>query len=607
MSKKRKVSWAVMLSGYLLVILLMLLLLSGSMGFVNAGAKVENVTYVNSMLASVDGGPEQMVELPHSFQDLAPRTKVTLRATIFPNSDDTVYVKSVYSPAKIYLNGEFQFEYGQQVNYPSWMIDPATEMHLTETNGDGGPMELAMEFWSPRTRNVMTIHPPIVGNAKEITLERCHYLGIPLALAIAQMIYGASLILISMCLMLVDRKGQSFLWLGLMALMSGLWVFGENNFSGFMFKNATMLYLLAFIGFFTFIIPLLRFTRITVDFENPWPLWGMELFTTASAGIAFLLQFMGVLQLSSSMYYFHVILPLNLVALTALVIREAIKYHNHNAKRFALPIAVLTLMAFLELLNYRIVITYIFSSLFQVGIIFFLLVMGVTAGLAVKESVNIRNQEKELQFQQGLMDIQIKEQTSRSQLLREHEQLLSRQRHDLRHQLNVIMEMARDNPELLSYLENLTNQLPKPSKIFCENRAVNAILSHYVGVCQEKGIRLQIQVAVPGCSDRVDDSQLCVVFGNLLENAVEACQRMTEGEKFITLRSRMQKELLIITMDNSFNGQLRQNGQNFYSSKRNEAYGIGLASVRSVARDAGGEAQFEGEGNTFRASLYLHV
>ena len=70
--KKIKISRLVMLSVHLFVLILMFLLLAGARGFVNAGAQVEAVRYVNHMIVSVDGGPEQRVELPYSFQNLAP-------------------------------------------------------------------------------------------------------------------------------------------------------------------------------------------------------------------------------------------------------------------------------------------------------------------------------------------------------------------------------------------------------------------------------------------------------------------------------------------------------------------------------------------------------
>ncbi|MEG2200545.1 MAG: GHKL domain-containing protein, partial [Anaerovorax sp.] len=83
------------------------------------------------------------------------------------------------------------------------------------------------------------------------------------------------------------------------------------------------------------------------------------------------------------------------------------------------------------------------------------------------------------------------------------------------------------------------------------------------------GIELSIKLTVPEHTEQITDSTLCIIFGNLLENGMEACNRMTEGDKFIRLRSRLQYETLTATMDNSFNGAVSKSGEKFLSSKRN--------------------------------------
>ena len=97
-----------------------------------------------------------------------------------------------------------------------------------------------------------------------------------------------------------------------------------------------------------------------------------------------------------------------------------------------------------------------------------------------------------------------------------------------------------------------------------------------------------------------------MIFGNLLENAVEACGRMETGDKFIHLESQLKNGLLVVAMENSYNGKFQKEGARFLSSKRRE-YGIGLASVQSVAREHGGEAQFDGNGKVFSSRLYLRL
>jgi len=97
-----------------------------------------------------------------------------------------------------------------------------------------------------------------------------------------------------------------------------------------------------------------------------------------------------------------------------------------------------------------------------------------------------------------------------------------------------------------------------------------------------------------------------VVFGNLLENAIEACERIEDGEKKIRMRSNVHYEKLIIAMDNTTTPDTRTQGGVFMSSKRSGP-GTGLQSVASIAESTGGSARFEREGEIFHSSVYLHI
>ena len=596
---------------YALLILTSALLLLISLGFKRDGPTIDSVAYVDKVWASVDGGLWKQVKLPHSFEDLPPRTPVSVRASIFPGKDDGVYIKTVYAPAKVFFSGKEVFEFGKAENYPAFMKDPATEVHIIETHGinsGSGRLDLLIQFLSPVTRDTLTVHPPMVGTSKELIMERSRVLGVPLIFSLLQLGGGVLLILISLCISVIDKKGRLFLWLGLFSLSAGAWAFGENNFSGIIFRESTVLYLMSFIGLFTFIIPLLHFVRTFLDFEDPRPVRFMELICTVSAAAALLLQLFGLKACSESMYFFHGLLPVVLSLVTVLTLREYHRTRSVNALRLILPMGALALSAVVELFNYNFPFTYIFSSLFQVGILFFLLVMGVIAGLSIKDSVDLKDRQKALAFEQELLEIQVKEQGQRDLLLAQKEQQLHQQRHDLRHQLAAIQELAESgSDELQDYLRSLMDKIPQSGRVFCENRTVNGVISHYVSLCEQKGIEVALNLVVPATGSSTVDSDLCVIFGNLLENAAEACGRMDGDEtKFVRINSSLQYDLLTITMDNSFNGKLAQEGWRFRSSKRND-FGVGLASIGSVAQKYGGDAEFRGEGKTFLSSLYLQL
>ena len=105
---------------------------------------------------------------------------------------------------------------------------------------------------------------------------------------------------------------------------------------------------------------------------------------------------------------------------------------------------------------------------------------------------------------------------------------------------------------------------------------------------------------------QLDDRALCIVFAKLLENAVEACGRIAEGEKCIRLSSRLEHGVLTITMDNSFDGKFAKQKEKFLSSKRS-GFGIGISSIQAVAKAHQGDARFEAEGTVFRSSVYCRL
>lgn len=101
-------------------------------------------------------------------------------------------------------------------------------------------------------------------------------------------------------------------------------------------------------------------------------------------------------------------------------------------------------------------------------------------------------------------------------------------------------------------------------------------------------------------------TDLCIVFGNCLENAIEACERMSSGKKFIRIKSEFRGAMLIILVDNSFEGAVRRDGETFLSSKRSGS-GIGVTSVQAVAKKYNGMAKFEPDKTVFHVSVMLQA
>lgn len=181
-------------------------------------------------------------------------------------------------------------------------------------------------------------------------------------------------------------------------------------------------------------------------------------------------------------------------------------------------------------------------------------------------------------------------------------------RHDLRHHLALIQAYvnAGNHQKLSEYVSQYIQSVPEDTAIvLCKNYAVNTIAHYYMEQAKKEKIETDIHINLPE-SIGVADSDLCIVFGNLLENALEACKRQQESTPFITVSAALVGEYVVIAVDNSFEGEIKKEKDVFLSSKR-EGKGIGITSVQAVAEKYQGQAEFEFFDNVFRASVMLKI
>lgn len=88
--------------------------------------------------------------------------------------------------------------------------------------------------------------------------------------------------------------------------------------------------------------------------------------------------------------------------------------------------------------------------------------------------------QKQLNFEIHLLECQIKKQKKYSQLMMENAEQQRRKRHDLQHQLAIMQGLSwEDNASSRQYVEALFQAIPVAPKVYYENQAVNAIVSHY--------------------------------------------------------------------------------------------------------------------------------
>lgn len=159
-------------------------------------------------------------------------------------------------------------------------------------------------------------------------------------------------------------------------------------------------------------------------------------------------------------------------------------------------------------------------------------------------------------------------------------------RHDMRHHLNVLSGMARrdNSSEIVDYIEslNISSEESAP-ELICKNPAINAMLSDYISRAEKLSCRVKTSVNVPE-ELPFELPDVCVIFANALENALIACEKCPENERYIDLLAEYPDDSkLKISVKNSCAEEIELDDEGLPVIKpRDDGHGLGLRSVKKT-------------------------
>lgn len=164
--------------------------------------------------------------------------------------------------------------------------------------------------------------------------------------------------------------------------------------------------------------------------------------------------------------------------------------------------------------------------------------------------------------------------------------------HDLRHHINALAGLCADGQleEISRYIAAMGQALPESlGARYCKVGAVNALLEHYAEHCRGREIEFPCEVRIPADTG-IQPLHLCVVFGNALQNALEAVLRMEpSAAPFIEVKAAVAEGRLAISVRNPCAKEPESDGSGGYrTSKEGPGHGLGLTSIRETARQYGG-------------------
>ncbi len=179
-------------------------------------------------------------------------------------------------------------------------------------------------------------------------------------------------------------------------------------------------------------------------------------------------------------------------------------------------------------------------------------------------------------------------------------------RHDYHNHLQVMkVQIAQGQlEEMKSYLDDLEQNLEQvDTYVKSGNLMADAVLNSKLSIAGQKGIRVNCKAVLPDALS-VEDVDLCVLLGNLLDNALEACEKIPEEQRFLRIYMVVNRSQLYMSVQNSAREELDFNERNYISTKRGN-HGLGMKRVKALADKYEGYFTLANEPGIFAAEVTL--
>lgn len=193
--------------------------------------------------------------------------------------------------------------------------------------------------------------------------------------------------------------------------------------------------------------------------------------------------------------------------------------------------------------------------------------------------------------------------------LQEHQEKLRRLSHDIKNHNRAIHGLIAQGKyrDAMEYSEALIQDTESVTPVTeCKNVIIGAMLNNRFGKIKEEGVKISLCVMVPQVLT-IKDSDMCIILGNLFDNAVEACRNDTENEnKFIDVDIRLKGPLLCINVKNSFSGNVKVSSDTYLTTKSDPvSHGVGLSNVQLVVQKYGGRTIINHSDHVFSVTVMM--
>lgn len=170
--------------------------------------------------------------------------------------------------------------------------------------------------------------------------------------------------------------------------------------------------------------------------------------------------------------------------------------------------------------------------------------------------------------------------------------------HDLKNHLATLRSLSEDMGR--AYIDELTNRTEDElSKVDISNATLNVLIEQKKMHCKRRNIDLQAYVNLKDGSF-LSQMEVCALFGNAIDNAIEAVESASDGRRTIRLTGGTIANCLVVQCENDLHASVQlENGLPATTKRDVGRHGLGLRSIQKIVESHGGTMSITADGGQF--------
>jgi len=180
-------------------------------------------------------------------------------------------------------------------------------------------------------------------------------------------------------------------------------------------------------------------------------------------------------------------------------------------------------------------------------------------------------------------------------------------RHDYRNHIQTMKAYAAegDLDSINAYLDKLDIDLKTVDTVIkTGNKMVDAIVNSKISLAKSKNVPVKADAHIP-VALTISEIDLCVIIGNLFDNAIEASLALPEGERMIRVYMDMKNTQLYMSFTNFTATKKQKKSGSIFKTTKGKGHGFGLVRIDDIVERYGGYLSRNSEDGAFTTEILL--